>query len=42
MKLKLESDYYDVIGKSQFENKYMLVNKVYVYDELKMNGDILL
>lgn len=42
MKLKLESDYYDVIGKSKFENEYMLFNKVYVYDELKMNGDILL
>lgn len=40
--MKLESKYYDVIGKSKFENEYMFFNKVYVYDELKMNGDILL
>lgn len=40
MKPKSESDHYDVIGKSQSENKYTSVNKAYVHDEPKTNGDI--
>lgn len=40
LKPKSESDHYDVIGKSQSENKYTSLNKAYVHDESKTNGDI--
>ena len=40
MKRKSESDHYDVIGKKASENDYTSINKAYVHDEPKTNGDV--
>lgn len=40
LKRKSESDHYDVIGKKASENDYTSINKAYVHDEPKTNGDV--